>query len=57
MKFIILSVVCLLSPCMSRADNFRQVYYDPATDDLVIVVVYRGIHPHHQFALTSVTRP
>ena len=34
-----------------HADNFQKVYYDPATDVLVIVVLYRGTNPYHQFTL------
>jgi hypothetical protein len=35
----------------SQADNFQSVAYDPATDELVIGVVYRGTNPDHQFSL------
>ncbi|HEY4446889.1 MAG TPA: hypothetical protein VGN30_21595 [Steroidobacteraceae bacterium] len=35
----------------SHADNFQSVAYDPATDELVIGVVYRGTNPDHQFSL------
>jgi hypothetical protein len=34
-----------------HADNFQKAYYDPATDELVIVVLYRGTNPDHQFSL------
>ena len=40
-----------VGPQVSRADNFQNVTYDPATDELVIVVVYRGTNPDHQFSL------
>jgi hypothetical protein len=43
-------VLLAMSPA-GRADNFRKVTYDPATDELVIVVVYRGTNPDHQFTL------
>jgi hypothetical protein len=46
---LILSV--LLGPLASQADNFRNVAYDAATDEIVIVVVYRGTNPDHQFSL------
>jgi hypothetical protein len=32
-----------------RADNFQRVSYDPATDELVVVVAYSGTNPDHQF--------
>ena len=47
----ILALLCLAGSTASRADNFRRVSYDPATDELVIVVVYRGSNPDHQFSL------
>jgi hypothetical protein len=38
-------------PHVSRADNFQKAFYDPTTDELVIVVLYRGTNPDHQFTL------
>jgi hypothetical protein len=46
-----LTLIMLACPHAGRADNFRKVTYDPATDELVIVVVYRGTNPDHQFTL------
>jgi hypothetical protein len=37
------------SPC--RADDFENVSYDPASDELVIVIHYSGTNPDHQFTL------
>lgn len=44
-------LVLLAGPEASQADNFQSVAYDPATDELVIGVVYRGTNPDHQFSL------
>ncbi len=44
-------LICLGGLTASRADNFRRAYYDPATDELVLVVVYTGAHRDHQFNL------
>ena len=46
-----LTLIMLACPPACRADNFRKVTYDPATDELVIVVVYSGTNPDHQFTL------
>jgi hypothetical protein len=46
-----LAVVMFVRPHAGRADNFQKVSYDPATDELVIVVLYRGTNPDHQFSL------
>jgi len=35
----------------SLADNFESASYDPATDEIVLVVAYRGTNPGHQFTL------
>jgi hypothetical protein len=43
--------IMFIGPHDSHADNFRKVTYDPVTDELVIVVVYRGTNPDHQFSL------
>jgi hypothetical protein len=47
----VLTLIMFVRPHASRADNFQRVSYDPATDELVIVVVYRGTNPDHQFSL------
>jgi hypothetical protein len=46
-----LALIMLIGAHDSQADNFRKVTYDPVTDELVIVVVYRGTNPDHQFSL------
>jgi hypothetical protein len=38
-------------PLRGQADSFQKVSYDPATDELVITVIYRGTNPDHQFSL------
>jgi hypothetical protein len=43
--------ILFIGPHDSHADNFRKVTYDPVTDELVIVVIYRGTNPDHQFSL------
>ena len=47
----VLTLIIFVRPQASRADNFQKVSYDPATDELVIVVVYRGTNLDHQFSL------
>jgi len=44
-------LLCLVRPQAGHADNFQRVTYDAATDELVIIVVYRGTNPDHQFSL------
>ena len=34
-----------------RTDDFQAISYDPATDELVIVVNYSGTNADHQFAM------
>jgi len=34
-----------------HADIFSKVYYDARTDQLVVVMRYRGTNPDHQFSL------
>ena len=46
-----LAFIMIIRPSASHADNFRKVTYDPVTDELVIVVVYGGTNPDHQFSL------
>jgi hypothetical protein len=43
--------VLLLVGSVTRADDFENVSYDPAADELVIVVDYSGTNPDHQFTL------
>lgn len=35
----------------AHADSFSKVYYDAQTDQLVVVVRYRGTNPDHKFSL------
>ena len=35
----------------ARADNFSQVRYDAAKNQLVVTMAYRGTNPNHQFSL------
>ena len=49
------AVICIaflsfLSP-VGHADNFQSVSYDPAADELVVVVAYTGTNPDHQFSV------
>ena len=46
-----LAFIMFIGPRAGHADNFQKVYYDPATDELVIVMLYRGTNPDHQFTL------
>src|ERR1700730_2304734 len=46
-----LAFIVFIGPHDGHADNFRKVTYDPVTDELVIVVLYRGTNPDHQFSL------
>jgi hypothetical protein len=46
-----LALILCVSPHASRADSFQSATYDPATDELVIVVVYHGTSADHQFSL------
>jgi hypothetical protein len=46
-----LAFIMFIRPHAGHADNFQKVSYDPATDELVIVVLYRGTNPDHQFSL------
>jgi hypothetical protein len=46
-----LGFIVFVEPQAGRADNFQRVSYDAATDELVVVVAYRGTNPDHQFSL------
>ncbi len=37
--------------CTASADNFGPRYYDPATNELVVTMLYGGSNPNHRFAL------
>jgi hypothetical protein len=45
-------MMCCLSLHTAHADAFKKVSYDAATDEIVIVVQYRGTNPDHDFTLT-----
>jgi hypothetical protein len=46
-----LALILFASPYAGHADSFQSASYDPATDELVIVVEYRGTSADHQFSL------
>jgi len=46
-----LAFIVSIGPHAGHADNFQRAFYDPNTDELVIVVLYRGTNPDHQFSL------
>jgi hypothetical protein len=48
---LLVGPLLLIAPPSSRGDNFRRVYFDSTTDELVIGIVYRGTNPDHQFTL------
>ena len=50
-RFWPLAGLLLLVGSVSQADDFENVSYDPAADELVIVVNYSGTNPDHQFTL------
>jgi hypothetical protein len=35
----------------ARADTFSRVYFDAATDQLIVTMRYRGTNPDHAFSL------
>jgi len=35
----------------ATASNFGSSYYDRATDELVVTILYGGTNPHHQFTI------
>jgi hypothetical protein len=41
----------LLFATQAAADTFAKVYYDRATDQLVVTMHYRGTNPDHRFSL------
>ena len=54
-----LLVLCALAPLgcgltispLARADSFGSTYYDRATNELVVTMVYMGTNPNHQSTL------
>jgi hypothetical protein len=45
------SLATLLVAPATRSDDFENLSYDAATDELVVVVNYSGTNPDHQFDL------
>jgi hypothetical protein len=45
------SLATLLAAPAIRSDDFENLSYDAATDELVIVINYSGTNPDHQFDL------
>jgi hypothetical protein len=50
MAMALVAIGCLLMTD-ARADNFRSVYFDASTDELVVLMAYRGTNPNHVFTL------
>lgn len=48
---IVAAAVMATATTAVLADNFGPVRYDPAHDQLVIVMVYRGTNPNHHFSI------
>jgi hypothetical protein len=44
-------LVAMLAGPAAHADNFSRVYYDAKSDQLVVVMIYRGTNPDHVFSL------
>jgi hypothetical protein len=45
-----LAAVCLLSTAV-RAATFSAASYDPQTHELVVILIYGGSNPDHQFSV------
>ena len=45
---ILLAIVAVMT---AQADNFSRVYYDAATDRLIVTMLYSGTNPNHTFSL------
>jgi hypothetical protein len=48
---LVLGFIVFVVSQAGRADSFQRVSYDPATDELVVVVAYSGTNPDHQFSV------
>jgi hypothetical protein len=48
---LVLPLAAALLAAAARADNFANVRYDAAKDQLVVTVFYRGTNPDHRFTL------
>lgn len=44
-------LVCLGLVAHVRAANFLSASYEPATDEIVVALAYRGTNPDHEFSL------
>jgi len=49
--FASLGVVSVFAFASVSAENFGRVAYDPAADQLVVTMRYRGTNPDHDFSL------
>lgn len=49
--FALLFVVAAFACGSVSAENFGRVGYDPAADQLVVTMLYRGTNPDHDFSL------
>jgi hypothetical protein len=48
---LLLSIAALAPERAARADTFSRVYFDAATDEIVVTMRYRGTNPNHAFSL------
>jgi hypothetical protein len=48
---LLLALAAAMLTTAARADNFANVYYDTAKDQLVVTLFYRGTNPDHRFSL------
>jgi hypothetical protein len=49
---LLLPMAVALAPARwAQADTFSRVYYDAATDQLLVTMRYRGTNPNHVFTL------
>lgn len=46
-----LGLAAMMPTASAWATRFANVYYDPATDQLVVTMKYRGTNPYHTFSL------
>lgn len=48
---LILAAAATLIALAAKADNFANVRYSKQTDQLVVMMIYRGTNPDHNFSL------
>jgi hypothetical protein len=48
---VLMCALATLTQTEARADNFSNVYYDAANDQLVVTMTYQGTSPNHTFSL------